>query len=54
MYASHVWELAEDKDANLEILELPPMRIIDFSVDFVLRVVPISRASYRMSIPTSM
>jgi hypothetical protein len=34
-----------------EILELPPRRVIDFSIDLLHGSTPISKAPYRMSLP---
>ena len=34
-----------------EIPELPPRREIDFSIDLILGLTPISKAPYRMSLP---
>jgi hypothetical protein len=69
LYVTHVLELVEDNDPKLEdylvfqefkdvfldeVLGLPPKRNIDFSIDLVPRVAPISKAPYRMITPKLM
>jgi hypothetical protein len=65
LYAAHVEEpiytkgpsleyfsvLHEFEDVFQEILGLPPRREIDFSIDLVLRVAPVSKTPYRMITP---
>ena len=65
MYAAHEEETDNTKGPILEdflviqvfedvfqpILGFPPRREIDFSIDLVLRVAPVSKTPYRMSTP---
>jgi hypothetical protein len=65
LYASHVEEIDNTKGTSLkyfsvlqefldifqEIPGLPPRREIDFSIDLVLGVAPVSKTPYRMSTP---
>jgi hypothetical protein len=43
--------LKEFKDVFQEVPRLPPKRDIDFSINFIPRVAPVSKAPYRMSTP---
>jgi hypothetical protein len=65
MFAAHIDEETEDKVASIEdhpilrdfedvfreILGLPPKRDIDFSIDLVPGIAPVSKTLYRMGIP---
>ena len=65
MYAAHVEEPENKKGPSLEYLSvlhefedvfqeipgLPPRREIDFSIDLVPRVSPVSKTPYKMNTP---
>ena len=66
LYAAHVLEAAEKETPRLEefhvlqeyrdvipdeILGIPPKRYIDFTIELVLGVAPVSKTPYRMSTP---
>ena len=66
MYAAHVLEAAENETPRLEdfhvlheskdvfpdeIPELPPKRDVDFTIDLVLGVTPMTKTPYKMSTP---
>ena len=66
MYAPHIEEVAENETPRLEyysvlqefkdffpneVLGLPPNRYIDFTIELVSGVAPVSKTSYRMSTP---
>ena len=66
LYAAHILETSGDETPRLEdyrvlqefrdvfpdeILGLPPKRDIDFTIELVPRVAPVSKTPYRMSTP---
>ena len=66
MYVAHIVEASEDETPRLEdyqllqefrdvfpdeILRIPPKRDIDFTIELVPRVAPVSKTPYRMSTP---
>ena len=57
LYVGHILEVAENETPRLEdfhvfpneILGIPPKRDIDFTIEFVPGVAPVSKTPYRMS-----